>query len=115
MAFSCLFFLTFCIIAMLRHGEWVGIFAAFDLILFQIDWLLSGVSVCLCNIFGLFWFFVNLSLLLLRVSTWKAIAYVLLNERSVPKISHWHLGLLVLIMPLLLSSCLPGSFQKEEN
>lgn len=44
---------------MLRHGEWVGIFTAFDLILFQIDWLVSGVSVCLCNVFGLFCFFLK--------------------------------------------------------
>lgn len=89
-------------------------FTAFDLILLQIDWLVSGVSVCLCNVF-ICLFFLNLSLLLLRVSRWKAIAYVLLNEHTVPKISHWHLDLLALIVPLLLNSSLHGSLRKEEN
>lgn len=99
---------------MLYLGERVGIFTAFDFILLEIDWLVNGISVCLHNAFVCVWFF-NQSLLLLSIAQWKAVAYVLLNERAVPKISYWHLDLLALIMLSLINSHLPGSFQKEED
>lgn len=88
----------------------MGLLTAFDLILLQTEWLFSEVSICLCNMFACFCVF-NVSLPQLRVSNGKLEHRVLLNV----KISHWHLGLLTSIMPSLLNSCLPGSFQKEGN
>lgn len=68
----------------------MGIFTAFCLVTLQIHCLVSGVFACLCNVFilfpFLFSFFFFKSILLLRVSRWKAIAYVLLNGCVVPKI-----------------------------